>query len=61
MQNLLDHVNGFLHRLWLANLAKDKMERAQEKMKMLLHRYTEWLVFSLGGGVLAVLPITVRN
>ena len=56
--NLLDYVNGFRHRLYAAGeLARDKMERAQGKMKKLYDRRTERQVFSPGDWVLALLPI----
>lgn len=41
--------------------AKEVVQETHGKMKMLLDRRTEWLVFSLVGGVLALLPIAVQN
>ena len=58
-RNLLNYVNGFRHRLYAAGeLAKEKMECAQGKMKKLYDRRTEQRVFSPGDRVLALLPIT---
>lgn len=57
-QNLLDSVNGFRHRLYVAGeLARDKMERAQGKMKSLYDRHTEQCAFSPSDRVLALLLV----
>lgn len=58
-RNLLDYVNGFRHRLYAAGeLARDKMERIQGKMKKLYDRRTERQDFWCPGvRVLALLPI----
>ena len=57
-RNLLDFVNGFRHRLYAAGeLARDKMERAQGKMKKLYDRRMERWVFCPGDQVLSLLPI----
>lgn len=56
--NLLDYVNGFRHRLYMAGqLAKQKLAKAQTKMKTLYDRHSEKRQFSEGDQVLALLPI----
>uniref|UniRef100_A0A8P4GQ49 Gypsy retrotransposon integrase-like protein 1 n=1 Tax=Dicentrarchus labrax TaxID=13489 RepID=A0A8P4GQ49_DICLA len=57
-KNLIDYVNGFRHRLYMAGeLAKEKLVLAQNKMKNLYDRHAERRVFSPGEQVLALFPI----
>lgn len=56
--NLLDYVNGFRRRLFLAcEMATDKLTKTQQKMKSWYDRRAEPRVFSPGDQVLALLPI----
>lgn len=56
--NLLDYVNGFRRRLFLAcEMATGNLTKAQQKMKGWYDRRAEPRVFSPGDQVLALLPI----
>lgn len=58
-QNLIDYVNGFQHRLYVAGeLAKQNLSSVQDKMKNLFYCHAECRVFIVGDQVLALLPIT---
>ncbi len=57
--NLLDYVNGFRHRLYLAGkLARENLGKAQLKMKTWFDRRSECREFSPGDQVLMLLPVT---
>ncbi len=57
--NLLDYVNGFRHRLYLAGkLAHENLGKAQLKMKTWFDRRSECHEFSPGDQVLMLLPVT---
>lgn len=56
--NLIDYINGFRHRLYMAGeLAKQRLEKAQVKMKHLYDKRSEKRQFSEGDQVLALLPV----
>ena len=56
--NLIDYVNGFRHRLFHAGLlAREKLEQAQNKMKVQYDRGTVRHEFSPGDQVLALAPL----
>lgn len=56
--NLLDYVNGVRNRLCsAAEMAKEKLERAQVKIKHIYDCRSERRQFSSGDQVLALLPI----
>ena len=56
--NLLDYVNGFRHRLYVAGeRARDNLASAQRKMKNIHDREAETRNFSPGDQVLALLPL----
>ena len=55
-QNLIDHVNRFRHRLFVSGeLAREKLAKAQGKMKHLYDQWAERHKFSPGNQVLALL------
>lgn len=57
-KNLVDYVNGFGHRLYVAGLlAKENLSSAQRKMKQTYDRGAEGREFSPGNRVLALLPV----
>ncbi|KAL0150446.1 hypothetical protein M9458_054263 [Cirrhinus mrigala] len=57
--NLLDYVNGFRRRLYLAGkLARENLCKAQLKMKTWFDRRSERREFSPGDQVLMLLPVT---
>lgn len=57
--NLLDYVNGFRRRLYLAGkLARENLGKAQLKMKTWFDRRSECRKFSPGDQVLMLLPVT---
>ena len=57
-QNLIDYVNGFRHRLFMAGeKAKEMLASSQVKMKNLYDRKAEVRQFSSGDQVLALLPV----
>ncbi len=57
--NLLDYVNGFRHRLYLAGkLARENLGKAQLKIKTWFDRRSECCKFSPGDQVLMLLPVT---
>ena len=57
-KNLIDFVNGFRHRLFVAGgMARDKLQMSQGKMKKNYDRHTEQREFSPGDQVLALTPI----
>ncbi len=57
--NLLDYVNGFRHRLYLAGkLARENLGKAQLKKKTWFDRRSECFKFSPGDQVLMLLPVT---
>lgn len=57
-KNLIDFVNGFRHRLFVAGgRARDKLQMSQSKMKGNYDRHTERREFSPGDQVLALMPI----
>uniref|UniRef100_A0A8C1RHP2 Gypsy retrotransposon integrase-like protein 1 n=1 Tax=Cyprinus carpio TaxID=7962 RepID=A0A8C1RHP2_CYPCA len=56
--NLLEYVNGFRRKLFLAcEMAVENLTKAQKKMKSWYDRRAEPRIFSLGDQVLALLPI----
>ena len=56
--NLLDYVNGFRHRLYVAGeRARDNLASAQRKMKNIHDRKAKTRNFSPGDQVLALLPL----
>lgn len=58
-ENLLDYVNGFQRRLYLASkLARENLDKAQLKMKTWLDFRSEGREFSPGDQVLMLLPVT---
>lgn len=57
-ENLLDYINGFRHRLYLAReLAQDRLAVAQGKMKAWYDQRSELRSFLPGDQVLALCPI----
>ena len=57
-QNIIDYVNGFRHRLYLAGeKAKKQLASSQVKVKRLYDRKAEVRQFSPGDQVLALLPV----
>ena len=57
-KNLIDFVNGFRHRLFVAGgMARDKLQMSQGKIKKNYDRHTEQREFSPGDQVLALMPI----
>lgn len=57
--NILDNVNGFRRRLYLAGkLASENLVKAQCKMKTWFDRRSEYREFSPGDQVLLLLPVT---
>ena len=57
-QSLLEYVNCFRHRLYVAcRLAKENLGNAQKKMKTTFDRRAELRQFSTGDQVLALLPV----
>lgn len=57
-QNLLDYVNGFRLKLYRAGeLAKERLELSQRKMKQKYDKQAELREFSPGDRVLALLPL----
>ncbi|XP_039514899.1 uncharacterized protein LOC120469791 [Pimephales promelas] len=57
-KNLIDYVNGFRHRLWVAGgMAREKLMMSQSRMKKMYDRHTERHEFSPGDQVLALMPI----
>lgn len=56
--NLIDFVNGFRRRLYLAgNLAKERLAASQVKMKGWFDRRTEQRIFTSGDQVLVLFPL----
>uniref|UniRef100_A0A3P8WEH2 Gypsy retrotransposon integrase-like protein 1 n=1 Tax=Cynoglossus semilaevis TaxID=244447 RepID=A0A3P8WEH2_CYNSE len=56
--NLIDYVNGFRHRLYLAGkMAKHSLEKSQKKMKSLFDRKAKQRQFNLGDQVMLLLPV----
>ena len=56
--NLIDFVNGFRRRLYLAgNLAKERLSASQVKMKGWFDRRTEQRIFTSGDQVLVLFPL----
>ena len=57
-KNLLDYVNGFRHRLYVAGeLARKNLATAQEKMKRGYNKHAERRQFSPGDQVMSLLPM----
>ena len=57
-QNIIDYINGFRHRLYLAGeKARKLLASSQVKMKRLYDRKAEVCQFSPGDQVLALLPV----
>uniref|UniRef100_A0A667ZA24 Gypsy retrotransposon integrase-like protein 1 n=1 Tax=Myripristis murdjan TaxID=586833 RepID=A0A667ZA24_9TELE len=57
-QNLITYVNGFRQRLYEAGeMAKEKLQASQKKMKKLFDRRVEQREFSAGDQVLVLLPL----
>ncbi len=58
MQNLIDYVNGFRHRPYIAGqMAKCKLKKSQKKMKSLFDRKAKQRQFSHGDQVMVPLPV----
>ena len=56
--NLIDYINGFRRRLFLAwQCAKKNLGRSQARMKKVFDRHAESRLFSPGDRVVALLPI----
>ena len=57
-KNLIDFVNGFRHRLFVAGgMAKRNLQMSQNKMKKIYDRRIECQEFSPGDQVLALKPV----
>ncbi|KAL1251972.1 hypothetical protein QQF64_019768 [Cirrhinus molitorella] len=57
-KSLLEYVNGFRRRLFMAgHAARKNLEKAQSKMKKLFDRHSEQRIFYPGDQVLALLPL----
>lgn len=57
-KNLIESVNGFRFKLYRAGqLAKEKLQRFQKKMKGKFYQKTELREFAPGDKVMALLPL----